>query len=119
MFLSEKPIFYVLNIGESTQLGKDLDAAVAKRVIHAMLARFAGEVALGDVKGAVAFAHLERQTAERDGASGKVALDAGLSRGLDHFTVARVAPARGFGGVTFGAGCGAGVGWSSPACGSN
>src|SRR5258705_837753 len=30
MFLSEKPILYVLNIGESTQLGKDLDAAVAK-----------------------------------------------------------------------------------------
>src|SRR5256886_11676865 len=26
MFLSEKPILYVLNIGESTQLGKDLDA---------------------------------------------------------------------------------------------
>jgi hypothetical protein len=30
MFLSEKPILYVLNIGESTELGKDLDAAVAK-----------------------------------------------------------------------------------------
>src|SRR5450755_1420993 len=30
MFLSEKPIFYVLNIGESTQLGKDLDEAVTK-----------------------------------------------------------------------------------------
>ena len=30
MFLSEKPILYVLNIGESTQLGKDLDAAVSK-----------------------------------------------------------------------------------------
>src|SRR6202171_2040043 len=28
MFLSEKPILYVLNIGESTQLGRDLDAAV-------------------------------------------------------------------------------------------
>src|ERR1700723_1894689 len=26
MFLSEKPILYVLNIGESTQLGKDLEA---------------------------------------------------------------------------------------------
>src|SRR5947207_7773545 len=29
MFLSEKPILYVLNIGESTELGKDLEAAVA------------------------------------------------------------------------------------------
>jgi ribosome-binding ATPase len=30
MFLSEKPILYVLNIGESTELGKDLEAAVPK-----------------------------------------------------------------------------------------
>ena len=30
MFLSEKPILYVLNISESTQLGKDLDEAVDK-----------------------------------------------------------------------------------------
>jgi ribosome-binding ATPase len=30
MFLSEKPILYVLNIGESTELGKDLENAVAK-----------------------------------------------------------------------------------------
>ena len=30
MFLSEKPMLYVLNISESTQLGKDLEAAVAK-----------------------------------------------------------------------------------------
>jgi ribosome-binding ATPase len=30
MFLSEKPILYVLNVNESTQLGKDLEAAVAK-----------------------------------------------------------------------------------------
>jgi hypothetical protein len=30
MFLSEKPILYVLNIGESTELGRDLEAAVAK-----------------------------------------------------------------------------------------
>jgi GTP-binding protein YchF len=30
MFLSEKPILYVLNIGESTTLGRDLEAAVAK-----------------------------------------------------------------------------------------
>src|SRR5436853_1714313 len=30
MFLSEKPILYVLNIGESTQLGKDLEDAVQK-----------------------------------------------------------------------------------------
>ena len=30
MFLSEKPMLYVLNIGESTDLGKDLEAAVSK-----------------------------------------------------------------------------------------
>jgi GTP-binding protein YchF len=30
MFLSEKPILYVLNIGESTELGKDLENAVGK-----------------------------------------------------------------------------------------
>ncbi|MGH9497871.1 MAG: redox-regulated ATPase YchF [Terriglobales bacterium] len=30
MFLSEKPILYVLNIGESTTLGDDLEAATAK-----------------------------------------------------------------------------------------
>jgi GTP-binding protein YchF len=30
MFLSEKPILYVLNISESTDLGKDLEAAVEK-----------------------------------------------------------------------------------------
>src|SRR5260221_7181099 len=30
MFLSEKPILYVLNISESTELGKDLEEAVAK-----------------------------------------------------------------------------------------
>ena len=30
MFLSEKPILYVLNISESTELGKDLEGAVAK-----------------------------------------------------------------------------------------
>src|SRR5262245_51248793 len=30
MFLSEKPMLYVLNIGESTELGKDLEAAAEK-----------------------------------------------------------------------------------------
>ena len=30
MFLSEKPILYVLNVNESTQLGKDLEDAVTK-----------------------------------------------------------------------------------------
>src|SRR5271166_931267 len=30
MFLSEKPILYVLNIGESTELGKELEEAVSK-----------------------------------------------------------------------------------------
>ncbi|PYX31224.1 MAG: redox-regulated ATPase YchF [Acidobacteria bacterium] len=39
MFLSEKPILYVLNIGESTQLGKDLDAAVEKYKLTEVAAR--------------------------------------------------------------------------------
>jgi ribosome-binding ATPase YchF (GTP1/OBG family) len=30
MFLSEKPMLYVLNIGESTELGQELDQAVSK-----------------------------------------------------------------------------------------
>src|SRR5437899_12136897 len=30
MFLSEKPILYVLNIGESTELGKELEDAAGK-----------------------------------------------------------------------------------------
>src|ERR1700675_1236548 len=39
MFLSEKPILYVLNIGESTQLGKDLEAAVEKYKLTEVAAR--------------------------------------------------------------------------------
>src|SRR2546429_2450061 len=39
MFLSEKPIFYVLNIGESTELGKDLEAAVPKYKLTEVAAR--------------------------------------------------------------------------------
>jgi ribosome-binding ATPase len=39
MFLSEKPIFYVLNIGESTQLGKELEEAVGKYKLTEMAAR--------------------------------------------------------------------------------
>src|SRR5258708_17629528 len=39
MFLSEKPILYVLNIGERTTLGKDLEAAVAKFKLSDMAGR--------------------------------------------------------------------------------
>ena len=39
MFLSEKPILYVLNIGESTQLGRDLEAAVVKHKLTDVAAR--------------------------------------------------------------------------------
>ena len=39
MFLSEKPILYVLNIGESTTLSKDLEEAVAKYGIAEVAAR--------------------------------------------------------------------------------
>jgi GTP-binding protein YchF len=39
MFLSEKPILYVLNIGESTELGRDLEAAVEKFKLGEVAAR--------------------------------------------------------------------------------
>jgi ribosome-binding ATPase len=39
MFLSEKPMLYVLNIGESTELGRDLEAAVAKYNLMEVAAR--------------------------------------------------------------------------------
>ena len=39
MFLSEKPILYVLNIGESPSLGKDLEEAVAKYGVTNVAAR--------------------------------------------------------------------------------
>src|SRR5947209_4734439 len=39
MFLSEKPILYVLNIGESTQLGKDLESAVQKHKLGDVASR--------------------------------------------------------------------------------
>ncbi len=39
MFLSEKPILYVLNISESTTLGADLDAAVEKYGLTAYAAK--------------------------------------------------------------------------------
>jgi ribosome-binding ATPase YchF (GTP1/OBG family) len=39
MFLSEKPILYVLNIGESTQLGKDLENAVQKYNLNEVASR--------------------------------------------------------------------------------
>src|SRR5260370_38637958 len=39
MFLSEKPIFYVLNIGESNELGKELEEAVGKYKLGDIAAR--------------------------------------------------------------------------------
>jgi len=39
MFLSEKPILYVLNIGESGELGKELAEAVSKHKLTAIAAR--------------------------------------------------------------------------------
>src|SRR5256884_4261194 len=39
MFLSEKPIFYVLNIGESSELGKELEEAVSKYKLAEIAAR--------------------------------------------------------------------------------
>jgi ribosome-binding ATPase len=39
MFLSEKPILYVLNVSESSELGKDLENAVAKYGLQEIAAR--------------------------------------------------------------------------------
>jgi hypothetical protein len=39
MFLSEKPILYVLNIGESTELGKELEEAASKYKLTEIAAR--------------------------------------------------------------------------------
>jgi hypothetical protein len=39
MFLSQKPMLYVLNIGESTQLGADLEAAAQKHKVSEVAAR--------------------------------------------------------------------------------
>ena len=39
MFLSEKPMLYVLNIGESQELGKDLEAAVDKHKVREAASR--------------------------------------------------------------------------------
>lgn len=39
MFLTEKPILYVLNVSESTQLGKDLEEAVAKFALVELTSR--------------------------------------------------------------------------------
>jgi hypothetical protein len=39
MFLSEKPILYVLNIGESAELGRELDEAVSKHKLTDIAAR--------------------------------------------------------------------------------
>src|ERR1700680_2896816 len=42
MFLSEKPILYVLNIGESTELGKDLENAVQKYGLSGLISDHVG-----------------------------------------------------------------------------
>ena len=42
MFLSEKPILYVLNIGESAELGKDLENAVEKYGLGDLTSDFGG-----------------------------------------------------------------------------
>src|SRR3977135_3412617 len=39
MFLSEKPILYVANIGESMELGKELEAAIAKYKLEEVASR--------------------------------------------------------------------------------
>jgi len=46
MFLSEKPILYVLNISESADLGKDLENAVAKYGVDALISDGGGTGAL-------------------------------------------------------------------------
>jgi GTP-binding protein YchF len=46
MFLSEKPILYVLNISESAELGEDLENAVAKYGVDALISDGGGTGAL-------------------------------------------------------------------------
>ena len=79
MFLSEKPILYVLNIGESTQLGKDLEDAVQKYKL--------GEVASRPNSGATAICgKVEAELAEMSDADAAEFLssyglqESGLSR---------------------------------------
>src|SRR5207249_1280150 len=48
MFLSEKPILYVLNISESSELGNDLDDAVTKYGLTADHVGTNGHVGTGD-----------------------------------------------------------------------
>ena len=47
MFLSEKPILYVLNISESSELGKDLENAVAKYGVDKIIAEPAEQGSAG------------------------------------------------------------------------
>jgi ribosome-binding ATPase len=47
MFLSEKPILYVLNISESSELGKDLENAVAKYGVDEIIAEPAEQGSAG------------------------------------------------------------------------
>src|SRR5436305_2038900 len=79
MFLSEKPILYVLNIGESTELGKDLENAVEKYKL--------GEVASRPNSGATAICgKVEAELAEMSDADAAEFLssygltESGLSR---------------------------------------
>ena len=79
MFLSEKPMLYALNIGESTELGKDLDEAVAKYKL--------GEVAARPNAGASAICgKVEAELAEMS--------DADAAEFLSELRVERQRPAR-------------------------
>jgi ribosome-binding ATPase YchF (GTP1/OBG family) len=79
MFLSEKPMLYVLNIGESTELGKDLEAAVGKYNLIEVAARpYAGASAIcGKVEAELAEMS-DEEAAEFLGSYGLT--DSGLAR---------------------------------------
>ncbi len=57
MFLSQKPILYVLNVSESSTLGADLESAVGKYKLDAIaLSAHAGAMAIcGKVKAELAY----------------------------------------------------------------
>src|SRR6266853_2508523 len=65
MFLSEKPILYVLNIGESTELGKDLEAAVTKYGLTDLISGHGGEDAHGGKDAHVGTGTLARPVEQR------------------------------------------------------
>jgi ribosome-binding ATPase len=67
MFLSEKPILYVLNIGESSELGKDLENAVKKYGLSGLISDHGGTSGHVGTSGQVGTGALAQLTPDRGG----------------------------------------------------